>query len=73
MTTQRPATAANLLQPIMPEISKILSKTTAPEYRMTGRFRMEYMITMIVEKTSFVDLPKRSSISAGIVVVPIFR
>ena len=53
----RMATAMNLLVPRMPEMSKICSKTTAPEYRMTGRLRMEYITTITSENIVLVPLP----------------
>lgn len=73
MMTHRIATAANLLEPSIPETLKIFSNTTAPEYRMTGRLRMEYITTTISENIVRVFLPKRCSISCGMVVVPIFK
>ena len=53
----RMATDWNLLTPSMPEMLKICSKTTAPEYRMTGRFKMEYITTITRENMVFVPLP----------------
>ena len=47
----------NLLVPRMPEMSKICSNTTAPEYRMTGRLRMEYITTITSENIVLVPLP----------------
>ena len=73
MTTHRTATALNLLKWKIPEISKIFSNTTAPEYRITGRFKIEYMMTITRENMVLVFLPNRASISCGIVVVPIFK
>ena len=57
MMRQRTTTDWNFVTPSIPEMSKICSKTTAPEYRMTGRFRMEYMTTMTRENMVLVLLP----------------
>ena len=37
--------------------SDLCSKTTAPEYRMTGRLRMEYITTITSENIVLVPLP----------------
>ena len=57
----------------MPDTSKMFSKTTAPEYRITGRFSTEYITTITKENINLVPRPNRASISCGIVVVPILR
>lgn len=73
MTIHNTLTAENRVTPSAAEKSKILSNATAPEYRMTGRFKMEYIITVSTEKISRVVRSKRASISSGIVVTPYFR
>ena len=40
---------------------------------MTGRLRIEYMMTMTSENIVLVPLPYRSSIREGMVMAPIFK